>query len=394
MATYASKLKSFNIMRLEKSMVDEQPQLKLLFNGTSPEDICLALNTALVEANEKQNSVYSADPATSAWLRYGFARAMDALPFLELEWEDDSTFDPNDTVFIPLTDGSIFCVVERRDRILPGDTLRDAVAKEGAKLADRKGEALNKREWAEIRDTVAARLLSSALVRNKQIPIIMKPSRRDKDVWDVVYFTSSAKIIEDINAYLFRSILGSYPIRHLEDDLLAPVTLLLTKILTDDSPELPWPYFFPGTSAKMVSPHGGGAEYSFKDQALRDADGVFDPLVAEAIGQKYRVANMAMKFYDKSPVDYPQHYVTLKLNAKGVFSGLKISDVLTAEQGSPDDDSALLDFYAFTYLLNDVTAGLAARLEEIAEHYYPDGADEDDVDGSGTLTEEDENDQL
>ncbi|QEQ94799.1 putative exonuclease [Erwinia phage pEp_SNUABM_08] len=387
MATYANKLKGFNVMRLEKSMVGDAYPLKHLWSGHSAEEVARAMNLQVKEASEAGGTLYAEDPASSAWLKYGFARIMDALPFIEIEWEDDSDFDPADTIFHALDNGQIFAVLERRERILPGDTLRAEVQKEGDKLAKRQGEPLNRKQWAEIKDAVAARMLAKALVRTRQIPVLFQRSANDPAIYDVFYFTSSHKVVEDLNAALFRRAFGSFPVYPFENDLTLPVKWLLTRILKSDDSDKPWTTFVPYTSAKLVDKMSGGSAYSFKDQILRDSDGDFDPLVKEALDQDYEVDNMSMRFWQKSPIDMPLGYTSFKLNAKGVFSGVKISDVLVAERGSVEDDSAALDFHAYMYLLTDVLRDMVGHLEDLSCHYSPD-RQRDDEDGTGKIGEE------
>lgn len=401
MATYANKLKGFNVMRLEKSMVGDAYPLKHLWSGHSAEEVARAMNLQVKEASEAGGTLYAEDPASSAWLKYGFARIMDALPFMEIEWEDDSDFDPADTVFHALDNGQIFAVLERRERILPGDTLRAEVQKEGDKLAKRQGEPLNRKQWAEIKDAVAARMLAKALVRTRQIPVLFQPSANNPDIYDVFYFISSHKVVEDVNAVLFRRAFGSFPTYPFENDLTLPVKWLLTRILKEKDSDKPWTTFVPYTSAKLVDKMSGGSAYSFKDQILRDSDGDFDPLVKEALDQDYEVDNMSMRFWQKSPIDHALGYTSFKLNAKGVFSGVKISDILVAERGSVESDSAMLDFNAYMFLFSDVIGDMIGYLEDVCSYFSPDHQRDDEDQGTGkvgeteTVDEEyDENDEL
>lgn len=400
MATYGSKLKTFNVMRLEKSMVAEALPLKHLFSGgKGVSHVVQSMNEIIRDASfkddaERSDSLFAADPASSAWHRYGFARIMDVLPFLELEWEDDSTVDPNDTVFIRLDNNQIFGILERRERILPGDTLRAAMEKEGNKLAKRQGEPLNRKQWAEIKDVVAARLLAKALIKSRFVPVLFQKSMDDADVWDVFYFTSSHKLIEDCNAALFRRAFGSYPVYPFENDLTLPVKNLLTKILNDQhADQFPWRYFVPGMSAKMVDNLSGGSAYSFKDQILR-SDGEFDSLVKDALDQGYLVENMAMKFTSDGSLDAAHHYATLKLNAKGVFSSLKFSDVLVAERGSVEDSSAMLDFNAYMLLLSDQLRKVVGYLQEFSSVVSPDKQKDTKPAPREQAPDYDENDEL
>lgn len=399
MATFANKLKGFNVMRLEKSMVADSYPLKHLWSGHSAEEVARAMNLQVKEASET-TPLYAEDPASSAWLKYGFARIMDAIPFMEIEWEDDSEFDPADTVFHALDNGQIFAILERRERILPGDTLRAEVQKEGAKLAKRQGEELNRKQWAEIKDTVAARLLAKALIRTRQIPVLFQRSVNDPDIYDVFYFVSSHKVVEDVNAVLFRRAFSSFPAYPFENDLTLPVKWLLTRILKEKEGDKPWATFQPYTSAKLVDRVSGGSAYSFKDQVLRNGS-EFDPLVAEALDQDYEVDNMSMRFWQKSPIESALGYTTFKLNAKGVFSGVKLSDVLVAERGSVESDSAILDFNAYMYLFTDVIGDMVGYLEDLCTYFSPDHQRDDDEEGTGkvgdteTVDEEyDENDEL
>lgn len=397
MATYANKLRAFNVLRLDKSMVGDAYPLKHLWSGHTTEEVARSMNLQIKDASEDGGSLYAQDPASSAWLKYGFARIMDALPFIEIEWQDESDFDPADTVFMPLGNGQIFGIIERRERILPGDTLRDAVKKEGDKLAKRQGRDLNRKEWAEIKDTVAARMLAKALVRTRQIPVLFQRSANNKEIYDVFYFATSHKIIEDINAALFRRGFGSFPAYPFENDLTLPVKLLLTRILKHKEGDKPWTTFLPGMSAKLTDNLSGGSSYSFKDQILRDTDGSFDSLVKEALDQDYQVDNMAMRYWPESPIDNVHACVNIKLNAKGVFSGLKMSDIMIAEQGSADDDSAAMDFHAYMYLLTDITRKMIGHFEDLSYHYSPEMQRDADAEfETETVGEEDidENDQL
>lgn len=394
MATYANKLKGFVVMRLEKSMVFDNFHLKHLFSGEGSDHAARKMNEAIAACAAEDSTtrnLYAQDPASSAWLKYGFARIMDALPFVELEWEDDSEFDPNDTVFMALDNNRIFGILERRERILPGDTLRAEIETECNKLAKKQGQPVNRKQRMEIKDVVSARLLAKSLVRTRRIPVLFQESLNDPDTMDVFYFTTSHKIVEDLNAALFRPVFGSYPVRPFENDLTLPVKLLLTFILKHtSSDDFPWDYFVPALSAKLVDNKSGGSAYSFKDQVLRGAHDDFDPLVKEALDQGYVVENMAMRFWPKDPIDAPTEFVSFKMTAKGVFSGLKISDVLVAEQGSVEDDSALMDFNAYMFLLADVLQSLIGRLEDTSSTISPERVhDDEDTDLSSGEDEAD-----
>lgn len=134
------------------------------------------------------------DPAESSYRSFGFA------PYGE---EVNGVF----ALAIPGTK-AIVLRVEKRERVLPGVSVRNEVGKRMAELQKKEidGWKPTRKDWAEMREEVEARMLKNAPIRPTIVNIVI-------DTPYIYTFSSSAKVVEDCSA-LLRKAMGSWPVGH------------------------------------------------------------------------------------------------------------------------------------------------------------------------------------
>lgn len=245
------------------------------------------------EAELRKNR--AADPFASAWAKWGFSAP-------DFFYEDSLVHVANSTLRFQ---------TEKRERLLPGDVLRKAIAEEGRALQDKQEEPLNKKQWAEIKDVVTARLLPKSHIVVKTVPAVMFQS--GKDVL-LVIFSSSAKVCEDVQ-HLLRSSFGGWPFYPFTNSYAWPVEGFMTGILRGD-----YRHFEAINTVTLSHPDEGVVTY--KDQDLTEHN---EPL-QEHLNNHYTVKKMAFAYHMDGHKE-GDSYTTMKMDAKGGFSAWKLSDV-------------------------------------------------------------------
>ncbi|TPB56615.1 recombination-associated protein RdgC [Salmonella enterica] len=109
---------------------------------------------------------------------------------------------------IPGTNAIVF-QIEKRERVLPGVSVRNEVVKRMAALREKEidGWEPNRKDWAQMKDDVEAEMLKHAPIRPSRVNVILSAPF-------VYVFTSSAKTAEECSA-LIRTALGTWPVEHL-----------------------------------------------------------------------------------------------------------------------------------------------------------------------------------
>lgn len=251
----------------------------------------------------------AADPFASAWSKWGFSAP-------------DFFYDES---LVHVANSLLRFQTEKRERLLPGDVLRKAIAEEGRALQDKQEEPLNKKQWAEIKDVVTARLLPKSHIVIKTVPAVMFQS--GKDVL-LVIFSSSAKVCEDVQS-LLRSSFGGWPFYPFTNSYGWPVEGFLTGILRGD-------YRHFEAINRVTLSHPDEGEVTYKDQDLTKHN---EPL-QEHLGNDYTVKRMAFAFHNDGNKE-GDSYTTMKMDAKGSFSAWKLSDVKDMEAREYGQDGML-----------------------------------------------------
>lgn len=372
MTILARQMKAFVVLRMEESMFKDVDVFSKLWSQSGTK-VCDLINNRISKAE-----AYAKDPAVSQWGTWGFSPITAALPFYQTmiddEWDTDSVqsafekyedFDRHN-VFIRLDNDQLFAIIEKRERVLPGDTLRAEIDKECAALEARQGEPVNRKQRMEIKDVVVARELATAKIRTRRIPVLIQQSAIEDEMYDFVVFNSSRKIAEDV-CHLLRATFGSWPVYPMENDLTLPLSHIMTRLLKSpkDSHTM-WQPFVHDHAAKLVSAIAKGGEVTLKDEDLvvdwEPADRVRDLLESS-----YLVNRMRYRFLARSPIEERGH-VSFQLTAKGAFSGFKMAEGMLSD----DDGDALLDFNAFVFLLSDQIERILMHLHQLSEHFEPD----------------------
>lgn len=259
------------------------------------------------EAELRKNR--AADPFASAWAKWGFSAP-------DFFYEDS---------LVHVANSVLRFQTEKRERLLPGDVLRKAIAEEGRALQDKQEEPLNKKQWAEIKDVVTARLLPKSHIVVKTVPAVMFQS--GKDVL-LVIFSSSAKVCEDVQS-LLRSSFGGWPFYPFTNSYAWPVEGFMTGILRGD-----YRHFEAINTVTLFNPDEGAVTY--KDQDLTASN---EPL-QEHLNNHYTVKKMALAFHSDGDKK-GDSFTMMKMDAKGAFSAWKLSDVKDVEAREYGQDGML-----------------------------------------------------
>lgn len=373
MSIVAKSMKAFVPLRMDASMFKDVEPWRSLWSMEAEKVANLAnLRVAKVDG-------YAEDPAAGAWAKWGFAPIASALPFYESHlielWEEDeegqTLFEDfqayaDQKVFVTLDNNQILFIIEKRERVLPGDTIREAVDKECHALEERQGDPVNRKQRMEIKDVVVARLLATAAIRIRRIPVIIQESSVDPEFYDCLVFNSSRKIAEDVG-YVLRSTFGSWPVYPMENDLTLPLKEIMTRLMKRpaDGP-YPWSPLVHSNAAKLVSAISKGGEITLKDEEIV-VDNEPSSRIEELLGDNYQVNRCRYNFWSESPINQ-RGYMSLNIGAKGQFGGIKFSDAMMENS---DTESALTDFWAFIFILSNQLERFLQALNDVSKHMEP-----------------------
>lgn len=308
---------SYRVYSAKKTTIQEREDDKairtLITEGFSGDIAERALHNILKEAPAK-------DPSISSWSAWGFSAPSFFEDRLCLGYE-----------------GCMFFFAEKRERLLPSDVLKRAVAEEIEALQAKQEEPVNKKQIAEIKDVVVARLLPKSHIKARVIPMMFTT------VGDTVFlyvFTSSAKLAEDCLS-IFRSVNVTAPVFPFGYEFLHPIEAFLTDILR--SP-LDYQHFAPGKAASLFEKQQGTVVY--KDAEL-DPD--TNDALRDNLDAGYYCKKLQFKFMS-SPGDEPDEFITVSMDAKGGFSGMKFSNMLedrTRDEDTTSDQRTYFQAYGF-----------------------------------------------
>lgn len=315
-------MKLFNQFRVYQSSVeslqenDTDKVLRKMFNnGTDDEEAADMLHEILFPRP-------ASDPSISSWSSWGFSAPSFFEDRLALTFE-----------------GCTFFFAEKRERLLPGDVLKRAVAEEIAELQRKQEEPVNKKQVAEIKDVVVARLLPKSHIKARVVPM-MFTQVGDKILLYV--FTSSAKIAEDCTA-LLRSANGCLPLIPFGNEFLHPMESFLTDVLRDP---LSYKNFTPAHNAVLFDREMGVVSY--KDAALEIEE---NETLCEQLDMNFICRKLQMRFAGDPSM--PDEHLLFTLDAKGSFSGVKFSNMLEDRTRNDDTTSdARTYFQAYGFILS------------------------------------------
>lgn len=255
----------------------------------------------------------------------GVYRTMGFRPF-------DGAFQGGFALPIPGVPGFL-ATVEKRERVLPGVSLRNKVTERMNALRKKEvaGWEPTKKDWAQIRDDVEAEMLKTAPIRPGLINILVIPPY-------VYTFHASAKLVEECSA-LMRCAFGTWPVR----DVMMPDDIIAQKLRDIVSSRICDPrdlhQFGCGTFAHMRSADG-------EDAKFKDVDIASDDAITTLLDSGYEV--MALDTVVKMG-EIGMNYARFRLNAKGQFSAITLDsedEEYSAEYGDNFDYNRVIEMYS------------------------------------------------
>ena len=272
------------------------------------------LNDALAEYDTR-------DPEGTEWRHMGFAEVS-----------------PNEFA-IDVQGAATLCCVQLNERILPGAVQREKILERVASIAEREGRKVGKKEWAQVRDEVAQELLPKAFIRRKLIPIMFVGD-------NVLIFTTSAKVCDDVTALLMRAMCGDYSLLRLytvdgliKNDACGALQDLAKHdhVYLDNDSTLQT-----GDAIVLRGPNKQTIVIKDKDVASHD--------VAELLKQDYSVTKLAINYIAPGETDPAATFI---LNDKMVFSRFTVAGVTHAKEKTAAD---VYDAFLSTAWLTSQTA--------------------------------------
>lgn len=199
---------------------------------------------------------------------------------------------------------AILLQVEKRERVLPGVSVRNAVGKRMERLIAKEvdGWVPTRKDWAQLKEEVEAEMLKTAPIRPSKINIILSMPY-------VFVFTSSAKNAEHCTA-LIRKALGSFATEHLLADEYS-LRLFMKNVITNE---------FSGFMADefVHLKHDDGDDVKIKDIDVNNCTMVDDLL-------ENLYTPRALEFsVDTETIGIDK--VWLRLSDKAIISGLHIGE--------------------------------------------------------------------
>lgn len=297
------------------------------------------------------------DPDPSQWSRTGFTSPVAGLPETEYfmfkdrretrdRLEDLAMFGSAETaeeiqeildagghstasLVIPVTgETAVYFMVEHRDRVLPGQTIRDATVERAQKFASKEDRAPNKKEWAILRDEVEAELLKNAPIRRSYVPVMLHDNL-------CYIFTASANAADSVLCFI-RKALGTFPALPMVDE--GHLSTFLATIAENGANGSP---FGPFTAANYIKLEGEEKEtHTIKGEDLL-GNSILDELVSDGA---YQTMELSYLIRDEQISDTP---LLVKMNWQGIIKAWEITsqdDIGDfAERGSniPNDGDAV-----------------------------------------------------
>lgn len=292
-------------------------------------------------AREAVANFIARDPGVTEWSRLGITEVM-----------------PGENAIVHDLDGAGFLFMYRwAERKLPASVRDEELKKRYDALVEKEGRALNKKEFAQLREDVEVALLPKAFIVPKTIPLIVTKNR-------LFICTSSASMVEKIMTHLMQ-LCSTRKVDLDWSDMLTHVSpsSMLTQIVRDGMAE--W-----DESDDALYPAKAAVFKGDDKRAVRvkDRDLGHDEFKAIVNSGDYAVTELALSLVVGGDI-----LSTFSVTDKLVFKGIKLSDVTIAGTGI---DAA--DLHA-TYWLFAKEIG---RILDAVMSVYLDGqdapADEDD----------------
>lgn len=289
------------------------------------------------------------DPGDNEWNHLGLAAVM-----------------PGEDAIVHDLDGAGFLFMYRwAERKLPASVRDEELKKRYDALVEKEGRALNKREFAQLREDVEVALLPKAFIVPKLIPVIVTAKR-------LFVCTSSATMCEKIMTHLQR--MCETRTKKIElhwSDLMTAVSpsQMLTQIVREGFGDVPTDddfYMIPAKAAVFKGDNKNTVRVKDRDLSHEE----FKTIVNSG---DYSVTELAMRLELESEL-----LLNFTLTDKLIFKGIKLGDVMVAGTGI---DAA--DLHATYWLF----AKEISRLLEAVLAVYMDGQDND---GHGSDDDEDE----
>ncbi|BES53401.1 hypothetical protein [Aeromonas phage phiWae15] len=328
----------------------------------------VAVNVAVI-LNKVLATKPAADPGEGLWRSFGFTQP---IPVDEEIYGDD----PAMAVGIAGV-GAVLLCVEIRERVLPSASINDALIERVASFEEKEGRAAVKKDIAMLKDEITARMLKTAPIRRKRVPVLLAHGL-------CVMFTTSYKLSDDIGA-LLRKLFGTWPVTPVfPSETLAPwmhgliydKKLPLDEMSIDELDEL---RFYPGENAKLRD-KDDDAVITIKDETLTLEGSTAQLLVDRAIA----VEEMSLTFYPRGALgENANDRINLKVHKSGVLKKFELAGLTAADLDNvmdrmsgaegPQDNELSLRPMASLYI---ITKELKTLLDEMikAEALLPEYA--------------------
>ena len=258
----------------------------------------------------------AADPGEGLWRSFGFTQPIPVDPEV---YGDD----PAMAVGIAGV-GAVLMCVEIRERVLPSASINDALIERVAAFEEKEGRHAVKKDIAMLKDEVTARMLKTAPIRRKRVPVLLAHGL-------CVMFTTSYKLSDDIGA-LLRKLFGTWPVTPIFTDSLQPWMhglIYETKRPLDEmsDDELEEQRFYPGENAKLRD-RDDDAVITIKDETLTQEGSTAQLLVDRAIS----VEEMTLTFYPRGALgDCANDRINLKVHKSGVLKKFELAGLTAAD---------------------------------------------------------------
>lgn len=292
------------------------------------------LNSSLLK--EAVETFVSEPPAVTLWSRLGFGHP---------ECFGDS----------PLFEGAMgvkLFTVRLQERLLPGKVISQHVNAKKAELEEKEDRKLNRKEIAQIKESVVIEMLPKAFVKATDTLVMVF---RD---W-LIIDTGSAKVCDEITCFLRDCLADMDEDKDFEMLSLRPLSAgidvneWMAGVIVNDNVA----HFKALDSAVMKGRGKEGGTLRFKDIDLTDDE------VQNAIISGKRVVEMSMA-WAKNPLESGDD-MHFSMNEHLVIKRVKFADLLIkqAESDAGDDASAVAHFDATMAILSDMIVSLVTQLE-------------------------------
>lgn len=240
--------------------------------------------------------------------------------------------------------------IEKRERVLPGVSVRNAVTKRMEKLIAKEvdGWTPTRKDWAQLKEEVEAEMLKFAPIRPNRIPVLISMPY-------VYVFTSSAKVGENCTA-LIRKAFGTFPVEHALIDEYS-LRLFMRQVIRREHNE------FNATDFVHMK-HDDGEDVEFKDVAI-----LGNEHVDELISQSYtpRALDMAVALNTAGLEN-----MFFRLTDKAILTGIHIGDAdvdanydATLENYQ-NDGASFLTLMANLFMMDKSLSALMARFNDVS----------------------------